>query len=83
MLALGSANAQELQAPLWLRYPAISPDGSTIVFAYKGNLYRVATEGGQAQVLTTHAAHDYRPVWSHDGKKLHLHLIATAISMFL
>ncbi|MBR7067445.1 MAG: PD40 domain-containing protein [Bacteroidales bacterium] len=70
MLALGSANGQELQAPLWLRYPAISPDGSTIVFAYKGNLYRVATEGGQAQVLTTHAAHDYRPVWSHDGKKI-------------
>src|SRR5262249_55868743 len=27
----------------WMRYPAISPDGKTIVFAYKGDLYRVAS----------------------------------------
>ncbi|MEN9597763.1 MAG: hypothetical protein RL596_74, partial [Bacteroidota bacterium] len=27
---------------LWMRYPAISPDGSTIVFSYKGDLYTVS-----------------------------------------
>ena len=31
--------------PLWLRFPAISPDGGTIAFGYQGNLYRVNTGG--------------------------------------
>jgi hypothetical protein len=56
--------------PGWLRYPAISPDGKTIVFTYKGDLYRVAGSGGTATPLTTHEAHDFMPVWSHDGKHL-------------
>jgi hypothetical protein len=25
----------------WLRYPAISPDGNTILFNYKGDIYKV------------------------------------------
>lgn len=58
------------EAPLWLRYPAISPDGNTIVFTYKGDLYRVDASGGQAYPLTLHNAHDFMPVWSHDGKKI-------------
>ncbi len=55
---------------LWLRYPAISPDGSTIVFTYKGDLYKVASGGGTAVALTLHEAHDYMPVWSPDGKQI-------------
>ena len=31
-----SAFAQ--QPALWLRYPAISPDGKTVIFSYKGDL---------------------------------------------
>ncbi len=58
------------ESPSWLRYSAISPDGKTIVFAYKGDLYRVATAGGTAIALTVHEAHDYMPVWSHDGKTI-------------
>ncbi len=54
--------------PPWLRYPAISPDGQTIVFTYKGDLYRVPSDGGVAVPLTIHEAHDFMPVWSHDGK---------------
>ena len=54
--------------PLWLRYPSISPDGKQIVFSYKGDLYKVAASGGSALPLTLHTAHDYMPVWSHDGK---------------
>lgn len=57
-------------APLWMRYPAISPDGSEIVFSYQGDLYKVKTAGGQAVPLTTHQAHDYMPVWSPDGKSI-------------
>ena len=56
--------------PLWLRYPSISPDGKTIVFGYKGDLYKVASSGGEAIPLTLHEAHDYMPVWSKDGKWL-------------
>jgi len=54
--------------PLWLRYPAISPDGKSIVFSYKGDLYKVSASGGQAFPLTINEAYDFMPVWSHDGK---------------
>ncbi len=57
-------------APLWCRYPAISPDGKTIVFTYEGDLYRVPASGGVAVPLTTHEAHDYMPVWSRDGRQI-------------
>lgn len=56
--------------PLWLRYPAISPDGKQIAFAYKGDIYLVPTSGGEAKQLTMHEAHDYMPVWSPDGKSI-------------
>ncbi len=55
---------------LWLRYPAISPDGKTIAFSYMGDLYKVAAEGGVATPLTVHQAHDFMPVWSHDGRQI-------------
>ncbi len=59
------------QSPaLWLRYPAISPDGRTIVFSYQGDLFKVGTDGGTATLLTTHDAYDFAPVWSHDGQKI-------------
>ncbi|HTQ66209.1 MAG TPA: S41 family peptidase [Puia sp.] len=61
-----SVSAQ--QNPLWLRYPAISPDGKTIAFGYKGDIYRVDINGGVAVPLTIHEAQDMMPVWSHDGK---------------
>jgi Tol biopolymer transport system component/C-terminal processing protease CtpA/Prc len=56
--------------PLWLRYPAVSPDGSQIVFTWKGDLYRVPVSGGTAIPITTHEAHETMPVWSPDGKHL-------------
>ncbi len=58
------------QNPLWMRYPALSPDGQTIVFSYQGDLYRVPAAGGQALPLTVHESYDYMPVWSHDGKSI-------------
>ena len=58
------------QDPGWMRYPSISPDGQTIVFTYKGDLYRVPASGGQATPLTIHEAHDFMPVWTKDSKHL-------------
>lgn len=58
------------ETPKWLRYPAISPDGATIVFTFKGDLYTVPSAGGKATQLTFHEAHDFMPVWSKDGSKI-------------
>jgi tricorn protease len=54
--------------PLWLRYPAISPDGATIAFSFRGHLFTVPVTGGLATALTAGTAHDTAPVWSPDGK---------------
>jgi len=54
--------------PLWMRYPSMSPDGQTIAFSFKGDLYTVPAAGGSATLLTMHEAYDYQPVWSPDGK---------------
>lgn len=56
--------------PRWLRYPVISPDGKSVVFSYKGNLWVVPTTGGEARQLTSHAAYDYAPVFSPDGREV-------------
>lgn len=56
--------------PLWMRYCAISPDGSTIVFSYQGDLFTVPVGGGNARQLTTNAAYDSQPVWSPDGQQI-------------
>ena len=56
--------------PLWMRYPKISPDGKQIVFSYKGDIYVVPAEGGEARQLTTHPAYESYPVWSPDGKQI-------------
>ena len=54
----------------WLRYPSISPDGKTVAFSYKGDIYVVSAEGGEARQLTSNPAYDYSPVWSADGRTL-------------
>lgn len=56
--------------PLWMRYPAISPDGQNIVFAYKGDLYKVPSQGGLAYPITLHEAYERNPVWSPDGQNI-------------
>ena len=56
--------------PLWLRYPAISPDGQSILFNYKGDIYTVPSTGGDARPLTISETYEFSPVWSHDGKQI-------------
>ena len=54
--------------PLWMRDARISPDGSEIVFCYKGDIYKVPAQGGTAVQLTTQTSYEANPVWSPDGK---------------
>lgn len=68
LFACCSLWVQAEDAPLWLRYPALSPDGREIAFTYKGDIYTVPAEGGRAVQLTTNPRHDTRPVWSPDGR---------------
>jgi tricorn protease len=70
VILLGFVFSVFSQSPSWLRYPSISPDGTTIAFTYRGDLYKVATQGGTAVQLTQHEAHDFMPVWSHDSKTI-------------
>lgn len=58
------------QQPLWMRYNQISPNGDKIAFTYKGDIYVVDSKGGKAHQLTTSAAYDYSPIWSHDGNTI-------------
>ncbi|HSQ34995.1 MAG TPA: peptidase S41, partial [Candidatus Binatia bacterium] len=67
---LGAFMLPAQDKPLWLRYPAISPDGSAILFCYQGDIYKVAAAGGQAVPMTIGEAYDYAPVWSHDGRSV-------------
>src|SRR4051812_7359302 len=55
---------------LWLRYPAISPDGQTILFEYKGDIWSVPSSGGAATPMTLSESYEFAPVWSHDGKSI-------------
>ncbi|MCQ2238839.1 MAG: S41 family peptidase [Bacteroidaceae bacterium] len=65
-----SASIAFAETPLWLRQNAISPDGNTIAFYYKGDIYSVSVNGGDARQLTTNSAYDTTPVWSPDGTKI-------------
>lgn len=67
VLLTASALAASAKEALWLRDPAISPDGEQITFTYRGDLFRVPAAGGVAVPLTSSGAHDSRPVLSPDG----------------
>ena len=63
-----AAAAQE--NPSWIRKNAISPDGKTVVFSYKGDLYTVPSTGGNALQITSNSAFDSDPLWTPDGKRI-------------
>ena len=56
--------------PLWLRDVMISPDGKSIAFTYKGDIYTVPVSGGTATRLTTQPTYETSPVWSPDSKSI-------------
>ena len=68
LLFAGALWAQE--NPLWMRHCAISPDGTTIAFTYKGDIFTVPVSGGKATQITTNPAFDTTPIWSPDSKQI-------------
>ena len=68
LLFAGALWAQE--GPLWMRHCAISPDGTTIAFTYKGDIFTVPVSGGKATQITTNPAFDTTPIWSPDSKQI-------------
>src|SRR5207245_10099329 len=50
--------------------PNLSPDGSTVVFDWHGDIWSVPVAGGVAKPLTRHSAADREPKFSPDGKEI-------------
>lgn len=70
----GAAQAATLQPdpnrPLWMRTPAVSPDGSRIAFTYGGQIWLVPAAGGDAVPLTPAPFYSHHPVWSPDSTRI-------------
>jgi tricorn protease len=62
-----SAQAATVDLP---RYPAASPDGSQVVFSWRGDLWRAPAAGGEAVRLTTNPGDDLRSCFTPDGATL-------------
>ncbi len=50
--------------------PSLSPDGTTLVFVWGGDIWSVPSEGGTAKPLTRNSARDREPHFSPDGKQI-------------
>ena len=70
VLMLAGPTLAKDDGPLWLRHPAVSPDGQTVAFDFHGDLFTVPASGGVATRVTVHDAHDRQPMWSPDGQHL-------------
>ncbi len=68
LITVAGATAQEV--PQWVRRNAISPDGKTIAFSYKGDIYTVPSEGGLALQITSNKAYETDPIWTPDGSRI-------------
>ena len=77
LLAVGPALAQEEtgpssmgEKPIWVRYPAIAPDGETLSFTYRGRIFVVDAQGGLAVPLTANGTYSHNAIWSADSERL-------------
>ncbi|MDR3514488.1 MAG: S41 family peptidase [Azospirillaceae bacterium] len=70
VLGLLGSGAHAENQPLWLREPAISPDGTHIAFRFQGQIWLVAADGGDARPLTPAGFHAAAPVWSPDSTSI-------------
>lgn len=64
-VGLGAAPPSNVDLP---RYPSLSPDGSTVAFSWRGDLWKAPATGGLAVRLTSHPDLEGRSAWSPDGR---------------
>ncbi|WP_133639822.1 S41 family peptidase [Sphingobacterium paludis] len=69
-LSFGISTLAMAQQPSFLSYPALSPDGNTLVFSFEGDLWKVSSGGGVALRLTAMEGNEISPRISPDGKWL-------------
>jgi tricorn protease len=69
-VALVAPAAGAAEGSLWLRDPAISPDGSRIAFRLGDQIWIAPTTGGVATPLTPAGMRATHPVWSPAGDKI-------------
>ena len=67
---LSSAPQARATEVLGARYPALSPDGAAVAFAWHGDIWIVSANGGTARRVTVHVADELRPLFSADGRRL-------------
>lgn len=66
-LALNLVCAEPIQLA---HQPALSPDGSTLAFSWRGDIWTVGIKGGNAVRLTENPAIESMPAFSPDGKEI-------------
>ena len=50
--------------------PQVSPDGRSLLFVHRGDIWHVSVRGGQARRLTFHPATESQPRFSPDGQSI-------------
>jgi tricorn protease len=50
--------------------PNLSPDGQSLLYVERGDIWRVSSKGGLAIRFTSHHASDSQPMYSPDGKQI-------------
>lgn len=68
--AFMAAMTATAETQLWLRDARISPDGSTIAFTYRGDIFTVPAKGGTARRLTSLPSYESVPIWSPDSRSI-------------
>ena len=62
--------AAAAMTPSWIRHNSISPDGKTLAFSYKGDIWTVPSTGGEATQITSNQAYDSEPLWTRDSQNI-------------
>ncbi|MCP4834523.1 MAG: peptidase S41 [Phycisphaera sp.] len=71
LVATGTSAAAASEGNVDLpRFPSISPDGATVVFSWRGDLWKVPFDGGQAVRLTSHPGREHDSYWTPDGSEI-------------
>ncbi|WP_375690422.1 S41 family peptidase [Pseudooceanicola sp. LIPI14-2-Ac024] len=78
LASLGAGPAAHAQAdgaapdagPYWIRGAQVSPDGQSIAFAYRGQIWIVPSAGGEAIPLTERQFRSNAPQWSPDSRMI-------------